>query len=95
MGFASSVDIFSLPNLDYPDRKYLVLDGVHNAVSALTNSIPFLSGQLFTTGRSGIGGEPFDSIHYFYKILFGYRTDVFFDGPFEIDLICGHLSLAF
>lgn len=82
-------------NLYYADGEYIVLNGINDAVSALTDPVPFLSRQPFATGRSGISGQPLNSTHYLYGVFLGYRTEIFLDGLFEINLICGHLSLAF
>jgi hypothetical protein len=43
-GFASPVNIFSVGHFYYPNCKFVILDGVYNAIAPLTYSIFFLAG---------------------------------------------------
>ncbi len=52
--FASAINIFAMPNFDYPYRKLLILNGIYNSVCALANTIRLLSRKFFMARRSRI-----------------------------------------
>ena len=93
--FASPVNVFSVPNLDHPDRKLLVLNGIDDSVPALPNAVSFPAGQFFVAQWPRVGGERLDLMENPSEVLLWYYGQVFFDGFFEKDPIFGHLFLVF
>jgi hypothetical protein len=90
-----AIDVFALANLDHPDGKFLVPNGVNNSISSLPDPIPILAGQLFATGRPGIFGQRFDPLKNLLQIAFGYSSKILLNGFPEEDLIGGHLFSVF
>lgn len=47
--------------LHYPDCEHLVLNGIDDSVSTLTNTVSFLSREFFMPHRARVLGEPGDA----------------------------------
>ncbi len=90
----SSVNIFSMTYSHYPDGKHLILNGIDNPVSTLTNAVSFLPGEFFMTRRARVLGERCNASEDLLEVFLRNCIEVFFNGFFEIDLIFAHLSSA-
>lgn len=61
LSFQSLVDVSAVPNLDYPDGQFVVLNGIHDTIYTLPDTVEFLSGQLFAARWSGVNSEGLNS----------------------------------
>ena len=93
--FASPINVFTVSHFDYPNCKLIVLDRVDDAIPSLTESIPFLTCQLFATPWPWVFSQSFNTLEDLLQIFLGYCGEIFLNRCFEMDLIYGHLSLAF
>ena len=93
--FASAINVFTMSHFDYPNRKFIVLDRIDDAMRSLTESISFLTRQLFGTPWPWVHGQPLNPLEDLLQIFLGYCGEVSLNRRFEMNLIGGHLSLAF
>jgi len=80
-----------MSHFHHPDRKVLILNGIHDPVPALTKAITFLASQFVVARGSRVLGERLDSIEDLPEVFLWYYAEVFFNGFSEIDSIFGHL----
>lgn len=80
-----------MTHLHYPDREHLILNGIDNSVSTLTNTVSFLSGEFFMAHRARVLGEYCDALEDVLEVSLWDCLEVFFDRFLEIDSIFGHL----
>jgi len=88
----SAIDVFTMSNFYDPDSKLVVLNRIYDTILSLTDSIPFLAGQLLATRWPGVVCKHLDPLENSLQIFLGYYTKVFLYGFSEIDFIYGHLS---
>jgi hypothetical protein len=80
-----------MPDLDDPDGDHLVLDRIHDPVSALTDAIPIPAGQLLAARGPWVFRQPLDAAKDPPEIFLGYVSEVLLDAFPKADPICGHL----
>jgi len=79
-----------MANLDDNEAQVGIVDGIENPVASLSYTVELVTGELFRTGRSGVGGELSNS-RYDALAFFGWQSLKFLDrGRFDLEFIACH-----
>ena len=93
--FASAINTTSMPDLNNPDRQFIILDRIDNPVFTLANTVEFLAGKFLTTDWAGIVFQFLNSGQDLFKMGFRDLSQILPNRFFKKDLKYGHLFSAF
>jgi hypothetical protein len=71
-----SIHLPPVADLDDLYDSSFVVDRIHDAVISLTDAVPFLPGQLFTTGRTWAVSQSMDSVDEATQVFFRNATQL-------------------
>jgi hypothetical protein len=75
--------MFAMTDLDYPNCQFIILNGINNSVSSLSQPISIMAGQFFAAWWTRVFRKSANFCDDFCQVFFGDGFEVFLNGLFE------------